>query len=347
MPVSVVIGGQFGSEGKGKTALEIVRRSDSPVIAIRVGGPNSGHTAYARGGRRYVLRQLPAACVDRNVDVVLPAGAYIDVDVLEAEIDELDYPRERIHVSEQARIVAREHQEWEKEAKLVSRIGSTGSGVGGAVLASVARGALNVDVKTKLARDDARLRKYVDRNLSERLCDHLSEGYRVVVEGTQGFGLSLSESGYWPQVTSRCTTAAGALAEAGLSPMDVDDVTMVIRSFPIRVAGDSGPLRNETSWNNVSRARGLDRTLREFTSVTGLERRVGEFDANVVREALRFNAPSRVVLNHLDYVGDEQDLLDGESKVRQFIYNIEKTFERSIDWFGFSGFGFCSWVRES
>ena len=214
------------------------------------------------------------------------------------------------------------------------------------MLASVARGALNIGVKTRMAGEESRLRKYVDGNLSERLRNHLSDGNRVVVEGTQGFGLSLSESGYWPQVTSRCTTAAGALAEAGLSPMDVDDVTMVIRSFPIRVAGDSGPLRNETSWNAISCARGLDRTFREFTSVTGLERRVGEFDANVVKEALRFNAPSRVVLNHLDYVGDEQDMRDGESKVRQFIQVVERSIQTKVDWFGFSGLGFYSRVRE-
>ena len=346
MPVSVVIGGQFGSEGKGKTALEIVRRNGSSVMVIRVGGPNSGHTAYARCGKKYVLRQLPAACVDRNVDVVLPAGAYIDVDVLEAEIDELDYPRERIHISGQARIVEREHREWEAEAKLVARIGSTGSGVGGAVVASVARGALNVGVKTRLAGEELRLSKYVDGGLSERLRNHLSDGNRVVVEGTQGFGLSLSESGYWPHVTSRCTTAAGALAEAGLSPMDVDDVTMVIRSFPIRVAGDSGPLKKETSWKAISRARGPDKAFREFTSVTGLERRVGEFDAAVVRQALHFNAPSRVVLNHLDYVGDEQDMQDRESMVRQFIRVVESSIHRKIDWFGFSGLGFCPWTRE-
>ena len=80
MPVSIVIGGQFGSEGKGKVALEIVRRSHGRnPVAVRVGGPNSGHTAYDRSGSRWVLRQLPAACVDRNVDVVLPAGSYIDV----------------------------------------------------------------------------------------------------------------------------------------------------------------------------------------------------------------------------------------------------------------------------
>ena len=347
MPVSIVIGGQFGSEGKGKTALEIVRRNDAPVVVVRVGGPNSGHTAYARCGKKFILRQLPAGCVDRNVDVVLPAGSYIDVDVLEAEIALMNYPRERIRISEQARIIAKEHQQWEREAELVTRIGSTGSGVGGAVLASVARGAVNLDVRTRMAGDDLRLRNYVDRTLSEKLRTHLFDGHRIVVEGTQGFGLSLNEGGYWPKVTSRCTTAAGALAEAGLSPMDVDDVTMVIRSFPIRVAGDSGPLKGETNWKAISRERGLKQGLREFTSVTGLERRVGNFDPDVVREALRYNAPSRVVLNHLDYVGDEHELHENRSKVRRFIRGVEDSLRRKVDWFGFSGQGFVPWDREA
>ena len=71
MPVSVVVGGRFGSEGKGKAALEIARRSSGPVAAVRVGGPNSGHTAYDRAGGKHVLRQLPAACIDRDADVAL------------------------------------------------------------------------------------------------------------------------------------------------------------------------------------------------------------------------------------------------------------------------------------
>ena len=342
MPVSVVIGGQFGSEGKGKTALEIVRRSISSVIVVRVGGPNSGHTAYASHGQKYVLRQLPAACVDGNVDVVIPAGAYIDVDVLEAEIRKLGYPPERIFISENAKTIRREHREWERQAKLVASIGSTGSGVGGAVLASVARGAANVEVGSTLAGEEPRLKDYVDENLSKKLRDHLSDGFRVVVEGTQGFGLSLSESGFWPKVTSRCTTAAGALAEAGLSPIDVDDVTMVIRSFPIRVAGNSGPMRKETNWESIAQARGLEKPLREFTSVTGLERRVGEFDADVVKEAVRFNSPTRIALNHLDYLGDEKDLQDGGSPVSEFIAKVECTIGQSINWFGFSGLGFSN-----
>src|SRR5712672_1885487 len=81
MPVSVVVGGQFGSEGKGKVALEIVRRDRTVAAAIRVGGTNSGHTAVAADGQTYALRQLPAASVDRSVRVILPPGSYIDLEI--------------------------------------------------------------------------------------------------------------------------------------------------------------------------------------------------------------------------------------------------------------------------
>ena len=346
MPISIVVGGQFGSEGKGKTALEIVRRSEDPVIAIRVGGPNSGHTAYDQNASKHMLRQLPAACVDRNVDVVLPAGAYIDVEVLEAEIRRLDYPRNRIRISQQARIVREEHRKWEREGGLVASIGSTGSGVGGAVMASAARGAKNFGLRTQMAENESRLARYVDCDLSDTLRKHLEEGKRIVVEGTQGFGLSLNEGGYWPQVTSRCTTAAGALAESGLSPIDVDDVTMVIRAFPIRVAGDSGPLKGETTWDEIAKGRGKKADIREYTSVTGLVRRVGQFDVDLVKRALSYNAPTRLVLNHLDYLGDEVDMCDSRSNVRQFVENIERSARKKIDWLGFSGRHFCQWKRD-
>ena len=114
MPVSIVVGGQFGSEGKGKVSLELVRMATERRIAVvRVGGPNSGHTAYDRAGRKFALRQLPAGAVDRNVDVVFPAGSYIDINVLLREIDELDYPRDRIFVSPYANIITPEQKAWE------------------------------------------------------------------------------------------------------------------------------------------------------------------------------------------------------------------------------------------
>ena len=227
MPVSIVVGGQFGSEGKGKVALEIARRSSEPVTVVRVGGPNSGHTAYGRAGRKHVLRQLPAGCIDRDVDVFLPAGSFIDVDVLRSEIEELDYPRDRIRISSHARIITDQHKQWEAAAKLAGAIGSTGSGVGAAVMASVARGAANFALRSFEASDHRDLEPFIC-DTSNHLRRRLEERCRVIVEGTQGFGLSLLEGGYWPKATSRSTTAAGALAEAGLSPVDVDDVAGLI-----------------------------------------------------------------------------------------------------------------------
>ena len=336
MPVSIVIGGQFGSEGKGKTALEIVRRSKEPVVAVRVGGPNSGHTAYDRWGKERILRQLPAACVDKDVDVVLPAGSYINVDVLLEEIEKLDYPRNRIRISGHARIVQPEHLEWEKAARLTCAIGSTGSGVGGAVMASVARGAANFHLPSRAAFEDARLKSFIEDDSSHWLRRQIDKGGRVVVEGTQGFGLSLLESGYWPKVTSRSTTAAGALAEAGLSPVDVDDITMVIRSFPIRVAGDSGPLIGETTWEAIARRVGRLDDLSEYTTVTKQLRRVGHFNPELVKRALSVNRPTRLVLNHLDYIGKRQALGDRRSELEKFILQVEHDIDREIDWVGFS-----------
>ena len=337
MPVSIVIGGQFGSEGKGKVALEITRQSRAPVTVIRVGGPNSGHTGYDLTGQKHALRQLPAACVDRNVDVVLPSGSYIDTDIFLKEIEDLEYPKNRIRISEFARIIRPEHREWEKKAGLTNSIGSTGSGVGGAVMAAVAREAKNFDVVSHSVMEDPRLHRYIDEDLPYSLQIASQRGVRFVVEGTQGFGLSLLEGGYWPKATSRSTTAASALAESGLSPVDVDDVTMVVRSFPIRVAGDSGFLAGETTWKEISEIAG--RSICEFTTVTGRVRRVGHFDHDLVRRALAVNRPTRLVLNHMDYIGQQGDLEDSQSNLSKFLRTTEMKIGREFDWLGFSHLG--------
>ena len=274
----------------------------------------------------------------------MPAGSYIDADVLLSEIRRLDYPRDRIRISDQARIITDQHKQWEGEANLEEAIGSTGSGVGAAVMASVARGAANFDLESFQATDHRDLEPYVC-DTSHHLRSLVEQGHRVVLEGTQGFGLSLLEGGYWPKATSRSTTAAGALAEAGLSPLDVDDVTMVIRSFPIRVAGDSGPLANETTWECIARKAGRDDDLREWTTVTGRLRRVGEFDPGLVRRAIDVSHPTRLVLNHLDYVGCQQYIDDAESDVGRFISQVKEDIGREIDWFGFSRLGIVENAR--
>lgn len=346
MPVSLVVGGQFGSEGKGKVALEIARRSqEASVTLVRVGGPNSGHTGYNKHRRKFALRQLPAGCIDRNVDVIFPAGSYIDVEVLFSEIAELNYPKERIFISPFARVVTPEHKAWENASGLTGAIGSTGSGVGAAVMASVARGATNFELHSVLAQDWAPLARYVynkkttvPHDTTEMMRVSLQKMGRIIVEGTQGFGLSLLEGGFGNKATARSTTAAAALAEAGLSPRDVDDVTLVIRSFPIRVAGNSGPLVGEMNWQDVASQSRYGDDLREYTTVTKKLRRVGKFDAEVVRRAIQSNSPDRLVMNHLDYVGSPEDLSDQSSQLFQFVAGVQANLDRSIDWFGFSEF---------
>ena len=125
MPVSIVVGGQFGSEGKGKVALEIVRRDPNVAAVVRVGGTNSGHTAIGRDGRIHALRQIPAGAVDGNVLVVLPPGSFIDLEVFDREIAELGLTPDRVAVSPFARVITAEHKAWERAARLNAAIGST------------------------------------------------------------------------------------------------------------------------------------------------------------------------------------------------------------------------------
>ena len=122
---------------------------------------------------------------------------------------------------------------------LVGKSAQLESGTGAAIMAMTARDIAEFPLKSLQAEEVPELQEYLTDTGSEvrRLLD---ERKRVVVEGTQGFGLSLLQGGFWPKATSRDTTAAAFLAEAGLSPLDVDDVTLVIRCHPIRVAGDWG-----------------------------------------------------------------------------------------------------------
>lgn len=335
MPLSVVVGGQYGSEGKGKTALHIVRNDPATAAVIRVGGSNSGHTGVGRDGSIHALRQLPAGAIDGRVKVIIPAGAYIDVDILLSEIDALGYAPGRIAVHPLAHVITAEHKVWEANVHLGESIGSTQSGTGAAVLSRIARGAGDLPNAVR-AEDVTALAPFItDTTALAR--DMLSQGRRIVVEGTQGFGLSALHAPAWPKATSRDTTAAAFVAEAGLSPLDVDDVTLVIRCHPIRVAGrQSGPLPHETSWSQIADAAGIDRDLTELTTVTRAQRRVGQFDAEIVRQAIAANRPTRIVLNHLDYVARDargEALTDAGYA---FVEKVSGQIGQRVDWVGTS-----------
>lgn len=344
MPVSVVVGGQYGSEGKGKVALEIARRAGPDVVTVRVGGSNSGHTAYDARGEQRVLRQLPAAAIDGSALIVLPAGSYIDLEVLHREIMLLGLRPGQLVIDPAARIITAAHRAWERESALADAIGSTASGTGAAVIAAAARNADRIGMDSPRAAGIDTLAPYL-ASAADHLRERVTAGARVVIEGTQGFGLSVLH-GEWPHATSRDTTAAGFLAEAGLSPLDVDDVTLVLRCHPIRVAGRSGRLNGETDWETIGAEAGADRDLTENTTVTCRVRRVGRFDAELVRRAIGINRPTRIVLNHLDYV--DWSVRSGEltSAAVSFLQDVERSIGATVDWVGVNERDFVDVARN-
>lgn len=343
MPIDVVVGGQFGSEGKGKVALALKRNRGDYAYVVRPGGTNSGHTGHDAEGRRIVLRQLPAAAIDGGVGVVFPAGSYIDPDLLLREIDAVGLDRDRVHVDRRAQVIRPEHMQAEARSGLVESIGSTGSGTGAAVMSRIARYGPGV-VHGMPAEEHQSLLPFLS-DVGALLDDALRADRSVLVEGTQGFGLSVLHGDSWPKATARDTTAAGFLSEAGLPPRRVRDVVIVLRALPIRVAGDSGPLEGEISWDEVARASGSANDVAEFTSVTHKLRRVGRFDAGPVRRAIAANDPTVIVLNHLDHI-DAAVYGDGPltERARLFVDSVERDIGRRVD---LVGTGPCSLRRAN
>jgi adenylosuccinate synthase len=328
MPVTVIVGGQFGSEGKGKVA-DYFAREQHATIAIRVGGSNSGHTVIEKTGTARVFRVLPTPSLIDHVVCVLGAGTYIDVEVLLSEVKVARLPADRLLIDPNAYVISEVHKRIESTSGLGDRIGSTQSGTGAAVLDRIARRS-----SSSLAQNDPRLKKFI-RPVTSFLRAALNREEPIIIEGTQGFGLSLLHAKDYPKTTSRDTTAGAFVSEVGLSPLDVSEIVLVTRAFPIRVPGESGPLPNEIDWGTIGREGGWEPAPIEYTSVTRNARRVGRFDAAIVLEAINVNQPTKIILNHADY-------FDGASRenrtitqiVEKKVSHIETLLNRRFDLIG-------------
>lgn len=320
MPVSIVVGGQFGSEGKGKVAHYLAQKMEAS-FAVRCGGPNSGHTVIDQSGKARIFQQLPTAAILPDVKLAICAGSYIDLDILLREIQETGVGPDRLIIDPDAVIITEEIKQREVQSGLIGRIGSTGSGTGAALVARI-----NREYPLLFAHNIKKIAPFI-RNVPDMLRECIDNKERIIIEGTQGFGLSIFHSRYYPFTTSRDTTAASFLAETGLSPRDVDDIILTLRSFPIRVAGNSGPLPNEITWKIICEEEGGEREIIEKSSVTKNIRRVARFNPEIVRKAIEINNPTRIVLNHLDYLPRDM--------VFDFTEYVEKEIEREVDYFGF------------
>lgn len=329
MPVTVVVGGQFGSEGKGKLAHFFAKERHA-TVAVRVGGPNSGHTVLDGEGRVLVFRHLPTASILPNVTSVIPPGSYLSVPILLREIALAGACADTLAIDPHAWVITDEDLETERRANLSAKIGSTGTGTGAALIRRLSR-----DHSGTFAKDVPELSPYLKRT-GEFLAGELAKGKRVIVEGTQGFGLSPLHAGQYPNCTSRDTTAAAFLSESGLSPLDVDEIVLVIRAHPIRVAGHSGPLANEITWETVTLESGSPESLLELTSVTRKVRRIARFDADVIKRAIEHNRPTCIALNHLDYIDFRcRPEMRLTQRAIEFLRTVESKIESRVRLLGF------------
>lgn len=294
MGVSVIFGGQWGSEGKGKTTYFFTKKLNASAV-VRVGGPNSGHTIVTDGGEKMIFRILPVVSVLEGVACVLPSGSYIDINTLKKEVQASKIHKGLLKINPNAVVMRKSDSLNEENISLNKRIGSTESGTGSAVISRIKR---NSDVL--LAKNCRELQPYLC-DTTDYLRNELNKSHEIIIEGTQGFGLSLLHAKEYPFTTSRDTSAAAFVSEAGLSPFDVKNIIMTLRTFPIRVAGNSGPLPQEITWKNVSEIARSNSLLLERTTVTKKIRRVAKFDIEVVHRSITANCPNIIVLNHCDY----------------------------------------------
>jgi adenylosuccinate synthase len=299
--VDVLVGGEYGSEGKGHIASHLAREYD---LLVRVGGPNAGHKVF-EDPEPYTHHLLPSGTRCSNARLLIGPGAVLSVAGLLKEVAECGVSSQRLSIDPQAMIIEDVDRERERES-LVRSIGSTGQGVGAATARKIMRGAHKPPVR--LARDIKDFKPFL-RETRDVLDRAFQAAERIFLEGTQGTGLSLHH-GYYPHVTSRDTTVAGCLAEAGISPGRVRKTIVVCRSYPIRVQDPSptetsGPMSQNLTWKEISRRSGIaEAELRrvERTSTTDRKRRVGEFDWNLLRRAVSLNAPTDIALTFADYI---------------------------------------------
>lgn len=310
MTLHIVVDGMFGSCGKGHLAAQLAAREDEPIV-IRTGGPNAGHTVLDKDKNTYKLRCLPTAAISNPEALLcLAAGSVIDPQVLSEEIKLVGgftNPGFQVVIDPAATILEPYHIKAEHDphpdglGQILSGW-STQKGIGAARMDRLAR-------RGKIARDWdwsqfgptvvlGDVGDLARRRLKLNDAAHIAS---VIIETAQGYGLGL-HTDYYPKTTSADCRAIDALADVGVSPWtrgSTPTVWIAFRPYPIRVAGDSGPLHGETTWE----ALGLEP---ERTTVTNKVRRVGTWDARLARKAVVANGgPSayvRAVLMMADQV---------------------------------------------
>ncbi len=326
----VIVGAQWGDEGKGKLVDVIAERAD--WVVRYQGGANAGHTVHI-GDKSFVLHQIPSGILHPGVRCAIGNGVVLDPDTLFTEIDELVSDgvdvQGRLYVSDRAHLVLPYHKLVDSLSSASKEIGTTGRGIGPAYEDKIARRGVRVlDL-----RHPERLRSLVGKAVAhanavltafgvtqraeveptiallERLAPRIlpimddvglvihraiTSGANVLLEGAQGSLLDV-DHGTYPYVTSSSTTSGGAAIGVGIAPTAIHAALGIVKAYTTRVG--NGPLPTELDEAEGERMRKLGN---EYGATTGRPRRCGWFDAVVVRYAARVNGLTGLAVTKLD-----------------------------------------------
>jgi adenylosuccinate synthase len=334
MSTLVVVGAQWGDEGKGKVVD--VLAAQASVVARYSGGNNAGHTLVV-AGRRIVTHLVPSGCAYPGTRCVLGPGMVIDPEVLRAEIEELQglgfLARDELRISADAHVIFPFHRALDglrEDARAATRIGTTRRGIGPAYEAKAGRRGVRIRdltrpeqlrarleaaapvVDAELERlSDGSVRLELDamvrlgeewgRWLAPMVCDTgalvaaaVGSGERVLFEGAQGALLDL-DHGTYPFVTSTTTTAGGACAGIGIGPTLIDAVWGITKAYATRVGAGPFPTRLDGV-----EAANLREAGQEYGATTGRPRDCGWLDLPALRHAARLNGLTGLCVTKLD-----------------------------------------------
>jgi len=309
--ITIVVGGQFGGEGKGKISAYLAAK-EKIDIACRCGGPNSSHTVIWKN-KSFRLRMLPtAAVVNPAVSVFFGAGTLIHIPTLLAEIDQIGFSGQLL-IDRQAGIVTDEIINQQRRDKRYERLGSTLTGTGHASAMRCLR-------SLPLAREFHELQSWTC-NLTPELMSAVADRKKILIEGHQGFGLS-NYHGDYPYTSSRDSTAASMLAELGLGPRFKSlKVVLAAKMFPTR--NHQGDLGEEMPTEEAEQI-----GIREYGGgswgIPDRRRRVGYLDLDLLRRAAFVNGATQIALTGIDYY---DHTLKYRTKASDMTHEIRRTVD--------------------
>ncbi len=337
--VDVILGLQWGDEGKGKIVDYFAPNYD--IIARFQGGPNAGHTLYVEG-KKMVLHQIPSGIFHQNTINIIGNGVVLDPVTLKRECDAVAAygidVKKNLFISERTNIIVPTHRALDKASEMAkgdSKIGSTLKGIGPAYMDKTGRNAIRVgdlldkNFTSQYIRLRLKHQKLLDNfhfieditvweeeffealeflktlnviNCEYFINDQISAGKKVLAEGAQGSMLDI-DFGTFPFVTSSNTTTAGVCTGLGVSPKLINEVMGVSKAYCTRVGG--GPFPSEL---NDEVGENLRRIGSEFGATTGRPRRCGWLDLVALKFACMINGVTQVIMTKADVLDSFEEL---------------------------------------